>query len=224
METPLQAKILCTPRGLDWSCNCAEYQISACAYTNMNSLHLYLNSTHEQTHQPVFRDMRTNKQTDRCGHILLICRLTLPGYICSLGFVHIFISRSDYLLDAGSISPFFKKKKSHSCIYGSVINLADRCLLRRYKQPNNRVCLGCDDSRCAVQKKTQQVFTKNESEWNQQFTALYSAAAEDRQRREIVLFLSCFVSAAQLTPVEKVPPGLTLPSWCHASASPFSPG
>lgn len=163
----------------------------------MNSLHLYLNSTHEQTHQPVFRDMRTNKQTDRCGHILLICRLTLPGYICSLGFVHIFISRTDYLLDTGSISPFFlKKKKSHSCIYGSVINLADRCLLRRYKQPNNRVCLGCDDSRCAVQKKTQQVFTKNESEWNQQFTALYSAAAADRQRREILLFLSCFVSAA----------------------------
>lgn len=124
----------------------------------------------------------------------------------------------------GAFPPSLKKKKSHSCIYGSVINLADRCLLRRYKQPNNRVCLGCDDSRCAVQKKTQQVFTKNESEWNQQFTALYSAAAADRQRGEILVFLSCFVSAAQLRPVEKVPPGLTLPSWCHAHASPFSPG
>lgn len=66
-----------------------------------------------------------------------------------LGFVHIFISRTEYLLDAGSISHIFH----HSCIYGSVINLADRCLLRRYKQPNNRVCSGCDGSRCSVLKE-----------------------------------------------------------------------
>lgn len=147
-------------------------------------------------------------------------RIHLLFGICS----HFYISDR---LSAGRREHFpllLKKKKSHSCIYGSVINLADRCLLRRYKQPNNRVCLGCDDSRCAVQKKPQQVFTKNESEWNQQFTALYSAAAADRQRGEILVFLSCFVSAAQLRPVEKVPPGLTLPSWCHARASPFSAG
>lgn len=106
-----------------------------------------------------------------------------------LGFVHIFISRTDYLLDAGSIFHIFY----HSCIYGGVINLADRCLLRRYKQPNNRVCSGCDGSRCAVQKKKdQQVFTKNETEWNQQFTAVHSEAADRLSTGTFHwLFLSC---------------------------------
>lgn len=108
-----------------------------------------------------------------------------------LGFVHIVPCRTDYLLDARGIFHIFH----HSCIYGGVINLADRCLLRRYKQPNNRVCSGCDGSRCFVQKKTdQQVFTKNETEWNQQFTAVHSAAAAaDRlsTRSFYWLFLSC---------------------------------
>lgn len=36
-----------------------------------------------------------------------------------------------------------------SCICSSVINLADRRLQRRYKQPNNTFCSGCDGSRCA---------------------------------------------------------------------------
>lgn len=95
-----------------------------------------------------------------------------------LGFVHIFTSRTENLLDAGSISHVFFPHSLH--LNGGVINLADRCLLRRYKQPNNRVCSGCDGSRCARQKKTQkkadqQVFTKNETEWNQQFTGVHSA-------------------------------------------------
>lgn len=66
-----------------------------------------------------------------------------------LGFAHNFISRTDYLLDAGSIFHIFH----HSCIRGGVINLPDRCLPRRYKQPNNRVCSGCDGSRCSGRKK-----------------------------------------------------------------------
>lgn len=117
----------------------------------------------------------TKSRVDKYGHGLFISRLTLAKTSALLGFVHIFISRTDYLLDAGSIFHIFY----HSCIYSDVINLADRCLLRRYKQPNNRVCSGCDGSRCAVQKKDQQVFTKNETEWNKQFTAVHSAA-EDR--------------------------------------------
>lgn len=66
-----------------------------------------------------------------------------------LGFVHTFLSQTACLLDTGGIFHIFH----HSCIYSSVINLADRCLLRRYKQPNNRVCSGCDGSRCSQRKK-----------------------------------------------------------------------
>lgn len=66
------------------------------------------------------------------------------GASARLGLVHVFISRTENLPDAGGIFHI----SHHPCIHGSVINLADRCLLRRYKQPNNRVCSGCDGSRC----------------------------------------------------------------------------
>lgn len=73
---------------------------------------------------------------------------------------------------------------------GGVINLADRCRLRRYKQPNNGVCSGRGGSRCAHQ----QVFTESEAEWNQRF------AAERGERLAVLLIGARFHLAAQLRP------------------------
>lgn len=73
---------------------------------------------------------------------------------------------------------------------GGVINLADRCPLRRYKQPNNGVCSGRGGSRCAHQ----QVFTKSEAEWNQHF------AAEHGECLAVLLIGTRFHLATQLRP------------------------
>lgn len=80
--------------------------------------------------------------------------------------------------------------RRHRRLSGGVINLADRCLLRRYKQPNNGVCSGRGGSRCAHQ----QVFTESEAEWNQRF------AAERGERLAVLLIGARFHLAAQLRP------------------------
>ena len=79
-------------------------------------------------------------------------RLLLWGF-CPHFFPHISDGEQN-LLDAGSVSCILKNIfPNHSCIYGGVINLADRCLLQVQNSQIIGSVQGCDGPRCAAQKK-----------------------------------------------------------------------